>query len=122
MKPLRWSLCLLWILGSCARGPSSSHEPAFIPVLPSADGNVKPLSDFSIDEIRTTFGAPTFVRQEAGDEMWRYDVGACKIFFFFHRQDGKTVLRMYESIPPGKAGRMDRNCFSALELRIKKKN
>lgn len=111
------SVCLL--LAACAP-PAPPPEPVFIPVPPPVEGKAKPLSDFTAEDLRGLYGPPAFVRKEAGLEVWRYDVGACRIFFFIGAKDGGNGVRLYESVPPAKPGRMDRNCFNALELRIKK--
>lgn len=121
-KRLFLTVLCLPVLVSCAKtAVLSPSEPQFIPVPPPVAGKSKPLTEYSAPELTETFGVPSFVRQEGEREMWRYDVGACKIFFFFDRTGGQTRLQMYESTPPGKPGQMDRNCFSAFELRIRKK-
>jgi hypothetical protein len=119
-----FSLCLLcgyFLLAACT-GTSipNAGKPLFIPELPPAHGQTKKLTEFTTDDLRVTFGAPAFVRKEGGNEIWRYDVGACRIFFFFYKNGGGLEMRQIESVPDGHPGGIDRNCFNALELRLKK--
>jgi hypothetical protein len=107
------------LLTACAREAQVASAPVFVPVPPPVAGKTKSLTEFTADDLRRTYGPPAAVRKEADAEMWRYDVGACRIFFFFSQTESGPLIRLYESLPPGKPGQMDPNCFSALQLRVK---
>ena len=119
MKKLFTLLGGALLLAGCASNVSPTHTH-FLPQPPPVNGHTKSLMQFTAEDLRLVYGSPAFVRKENGSEMWRYDVGACRIFFFLYRQDGTSGIRQYESIPPGAPGEMDRHCFDAFQLRVKR--
>lgn len=112
-------LGLCFLAGACAHRPDNAVDDDFIPEPAPVGGQMKPLSQFSAEELTRRYGTPNFVRKEPGSEIWRYDAGACRVFFFFYPQNGGLRIRQMESTPPGKPGHVSRNCFNALELRVK---
>lgn len=109
--------CLL--AGACTHRQAVSADDNFIPEPAPVGGQVKPLYQFSGDELIRRYGIANFVRKEPGSEIWRYDAGVCRVFFFLYPQDGGLRIRQMESTPSGRPGHITRNCFNALELRVK---
>lgn len=111
-----------FVLSGCG-APQQHWEENFIPIPPPVNGHSKPLNQFTAAELQTLYGKPDFVRIETGSQMWRYDAGICRIFFFLYPQNepagGSLAVRQMESVPSGRPGHVDRNCFNALQLRVK---
>jgi hypothetical protein len=105
------ALCV--ILAGCASGPG---KPSATPSTHLPRG----IFEYSAAELRVTYGAPSFIRKENGDELWRYDVGACRIFFFLRKDNGTLRVNGAESIPRGQKDPIDPNCRNALDVRSKK--
>jgi len=113
MKKVLWFLGLGLLLAGCASGPRTSAPP-------SAKDEPKGLTSLTAATLSATYGAASFVRKENGTEMWRYDVGACRIFFFLYPQNGALSVRHVESVPRGKTVSVDQNCLNALDVRAKR--
>lgn len=117
----------LFVLGLClaasACAPRQRAEESFIPIPPPVNGHSKPLIQFTGTELQEIYGKPDFVRLETGSQMWRYDAGICRIFFFLYPQqagqDATLAIKQMESVPSSRPGHIERNCFNALQLRVK---
>jgi len=114
MKRLVAGLCLL--LGACAtsHAPSQSREtlPAPPPVGEPAD-----LLGLSGTQLQALFGTPSFSRKENGAEMWRYDKGSCRTFFFLYPTATEKTVRHVETVPRGRTMAADANCLAVLRGR-----
>jgi hypothetical protein len=67
--------------------------------------------------IRARFGTPDFVRREMDNELWRYDVDKCSVFFFMQRRGATILLRYTETLPRGKDMAADSGCVASLDQR-----
>jgi hypothetical protein len=113
MKNRMLFIGLAIFLAACAEAPRSA-EPF------TAKDEPQGLTQLSATQLTATYGTPSFTRQENGDEIWRYDVGACRVFFFLYHENGGLSVRHVESIPRGKKLSVDQNCLNALDVRAKK--
>jgi hypothetical protein len=102
------------LLASCAGAPP--HQVRLAPVGNEPRG----LANYSMAELRAVYGTPAFTRKENGSELWRYDIGACRVFFFLYKDGSSYSVRHVESIPRGRGNTVDENCLNALSLRAKK--
>jgi hypothetical protein len=82
--------------------PPPAGEPTDYLNLPSAN-------------LRSLLGAPQFVRQDGGSEMWRYDLTSCRAFFFLQGPPGSLAVRHVETLPAGAASAADPLCLNALK-------
>ena len=105
------AVCLCAMLSACASRPAAPTIAVPAPA-PSKDP-AKPVG-LSAQGLRMFFGAPAFVRQENGDEMWRYDGAGCRAFFFLYPQGDSQIVRLVETIPRGAGTPADANCLAAL--------
>jgi hypothetical protein len=103
-------VCLL--LGACASQPP---PPATVPLpLPPPSGEPPGFVGKSANDLRATFGAPSFVRKENGAEMWRYDSKDCRAFFFLYTKDNAQTVRHVETLPHGRDNAADFTCLNFL--------
>jgi hypothetical protein len=110
-----WLAGLTLVLAGCASAPQPGR------IAPKSTEPIqKGWSDLSAGELARTYGEPSFVRKEADSEIWRYDVGACRIFFFLYPGERSPTVRHVESIPSGGDQPIERNCLNAFKLRLKK--
>jgi len=111
MKRLVGGLCLL--LAACA-----TQQPPPQPTLPlpppPPPGEPADLLGLSGTQLQALFGAPSFTRKENGAEMWRYDRGACRTFFFLYPAAGANAVRHVETVPRGRDTASDPNCLAVL--------
>ena len=108
------AVCLCAMLAACASRPAAPSAP--LPAPPPSRDPSKPVG-LSAQDLRGFFGAPAFVRQENGAEMWRYDGADCRIFFFLYPQGDARIVRRVETIPPGARDAADAKCLVALRVR-----
>jgi type IV pilus biogenesis protein CpaD/CtpE len=108
------AVCLCALLSACASRPAAPTAAVHAPA-PSKDP-AKPVG-LSAQDLRTFFGAPAFIRQENGDEMWRYDGAGCRAFFFLYSQGDSQIVSLVETIPRGATTAADSNCLAALRAR-----
>ena len=113
---------MLSALAACAaptRAPlvpaTASVEPT-IP-LPPPPPKGEPQGFAGIDAARLTAlaGAPAFTRKDGATEMWRYDSGSCRVFFFFTGTPAK--VQHIETMPRGQNVAADPECLNALSKR-----
>ncbi|HEY0281591.1 MAG TPA: hypothetical protein VGC27_03085 [Rhizomicrobium sp.] len=105
------AVCLCALLSACASRPAAP-----IPALAPSKDPARPVG-LSAQDVRQFFGAPAFVRQENGAEMWRYDGAGCRAIFFLYPQGDVRTVRHVETIPPGARAATDSNCLAALRAR-----
>ena len=69
-----------------------------------------------IDAARLTAlaGPPAFTRKDGATEMWRYDAGACRVFFFFTGAPAR--VQHIETMPRGQSAAADPECLNALSM------
>jgi hypothetical protein len=121
------SFGLLLLLAACAQAPkpaSTPAAPAFAPVtpppgavpIPSAPPRGEPRDWLGLPEanLRVLLGAPQFLRQDGGTQMWRYDGAQCRAFFFLYGTEGSQTVRHVETLPAGTVSAADPLCLSAL--------
>jgi hypothetical protein len=104
-------LCFAAALAGCAATPGV--------VLPSGPPPGEPAGYAGIDagQLKGTMGNPAFTRKEgAGIEMWRYDGGACKAFFFLYPQGSTLSVRHVETMPRPSDASADLNCLNQLRV------
>ncbi|HEY5337959.1 MAG TPA: hypothetical protein VIJ85_07145 [Rhizomicrobium sp.] len=104
--------CLALLLASCAAGQHSAG-------LPSAPPPGEPAGYAGIDasQLRVTMGNPAFARKEgAGIEMWRYDGGGCKAFFYLYPQGAALSVRHVETVPRPSDAAADVNCLNRMRV------
>ena len=109
MKRFVAGLCLL--LAACATPPPQPKMP--LPPTPPP-GEPVDLLGLSGVQLQTLFGVPSFTRKENGAEMWRYDRGSCRTFFFLYPAAGSNAVRHVETVPRGRDSASDPNCLALL--------
>jgi hypothetical protein len=106
------AVCCLLVLGACASPPP---PPPKLPLpAPPPAGEPADLLGLSGNQLRALFGTPSFTRKEYGAEMWRYDKGACRTFFFLYPAARSDAVRHVETMPKGKDMAADPNCLAVL--------
>ena len=113
-------------LAGCAQPPASAPAVASappprpgprpeVPIPPAPPpGEARDYLNRTPANLRSLLGAPQFVRQDGGTEMWRYDGASCRAFFFFQGPAGSQAVRHVETLPAGAASAADPLCLSAL--------
>ncbi len=103
-------------LGACAgQKPAPPPEAALTPAPPP--GEPADLAGIAPEQLKVAFGEPSFVRKDAGAEMWRYDGAGCKAFFFLYPSGATLAVRHVETLPRGQAMAADIACLDALRAR-----
>ncbi len=110
------SLCTL--LAACAGTQRQQVEPGqpqqvSLPPAPRP-GEPSDIADMQEAQLRVAFGAPSLVRKDGHNEMWRYDGATCKAFFFLYPAGSTLTVRHVETIPRGREIAADFSCLSAL--------
>lgn len=118
MKKIPAGLMLFALAGCAAQPrPSAPPVPASVPTvpIPSAPPKGEPPSFAGIDAVRlrALAGAPALTRKDGATEMWRYDAGSCRVFFFLTGAPAK--VQHVETMPRGKNGAADPECLSVLQ-------
>jgi hypothetical protein len=103
---------LLLLAGCTAKTPAPGLAPSVpIPQAPRRQAEPPGYAGVSLDALRKRLGAPAFSRKDGVTEMWRYDAGACRAFFFF---TGGSVTHI-ETVPRGPGDSADPACLNALK-------
>lgn len=110
MKRLAAGL-MLFALCACANTPA---PPRIALPAPPPTGEPTNFVGMTSAQLRTAFGAPVFTRREYGAELWRYDTGSCRAFFFLYPAGNDMSVRHVETMPRGPNAAVDPNCLSAL--------
>lgn len=103
---------LIVLLGACANTPAKIALPA-----PPPTGEPTSLIGLTSAQLRSAFGAPSFTRREYGAELWRYDAGGCRAFFFLYPSGNDMSVRHVETMPRGQTAAVDPNCLTALRAK-----
>jgi len=112
MKRLAVGVCL--VLAACATQPPPPPQ-AKLPLPPPPPlGEPADLVGLSSGQLQALFGVPSFTRKENGAELWRYDKGGCRTFFFLYPAATASTVRHVETVPRGKDMAADVNCLAAL--------
>jgi hypothetical protein len=87
--------------------------------LPAAPLPGEPAGIAGLDatQLRVAFGAPSFIRQDGTAQLWRYDGGGCKAFFFLYPDGNSLSVRHVETLPRGQQMAADTSCLNALHVR-----
>ena len=104
----------LLLLGACA---SQSQAPSQALPSPPPKGEPSGFVGMTATQLRASFGAPSFSRRENGSELWRYDRGQCRTFFFLYSEGRDMGVRHVETTPHGPAEAADPNCLAALRAK-----
>lgn len=99
------------LLAGCTGKPEQVPPPA--PPAEEPDDNDVGLTEKTGPELKAAYGVPAFARKEADSEIWRYDVGSCRIFFFLYPEGGELRLRRTETISPNSSEIVDTDCINA---------
>ena len=113
MKKLIAGLCL--VLAACATPAPRAPKVPLPP--PPPLGEPADLVGLSGNQLQALFGAPSFTRKENGAEMWRYDKGSCRTFFFLYPNGAANMVRHVETVPRGRDVAADPNCLAVLRGR-----
>ena len=108
---------LLLALCACASQPqSSAPTPGYRLPAPPPAGEPTDFVGMTSTQLRASFGAPSFSRRENGSELWRYDRGDCRTFFFLYPAGRDMAVNHVETIPHGPTA-ADPTCLSALRAK-----
>jgi hypothetical protein len=110
-------LVLALLAAGCAAkapppAPPTVQPSAAIPPAPPR-GEPELYLNMAASGLQAAFGRPAFVRKDGATEMWRYDAGSCRVFFFLTGAPAK--VQHVETIPRGKDGAADPECLSVLQ-------
>lgn len=113
---------LLSALAACAapsRPPVAPVQASLEPTVPlpppPPKGEPEGFAGIDAARLTTLAGTPTFTRKDGATEMWRYDAGSCRVFFFFTGAPAK--VQHIETMPRGKTAAADPECLNALSKR-----
>jgi hypothetical protein len=95
--------------------PPLMPEAAVPPPEPMSPPPPPPPTD--AQSLRTSYGAPDFIRKEMDSELWRYDGKNCAVFFFLYREGDLMRIRYTETNPRGKDVAADPECMQGLSAR-----
>ena len=116
MRKLAAGLCLL--LAACATPPPAPLPQPKVPLPPPPPlGEPADLVGLSGNQLQALFGTPSFTRKENGAEMWRYDRGSCRTFFFLYPGAASNAVRHVETVPRARDRAADPNCLAVLRGR-----
>ncbi|HUO98826.1 MAG TPA: hypothetical protein VMU01_09165 [Rhizomicrobium sp.] len=105
----------LLLLAACATPPPPQPVQPKLPLPPPPPlGEPADLVGLSGPQLQALFGKPSFTRKEAGAEMWRYDKGSCRTFFFLYPGTAANEVRHVETVPRGRDMAADANCLALL--------
>jgi hypothetical protein len=111
---------VIFTLAGCAAQPRPSVAPASVaapgltvPIPPAPPkGEPERFTGLDVSRLRALAGAPAFARKDGNIEMWRYDAGSCRVFFFLTGAPAK--VQHVETLPRGKESAADPECLTAL--------
>jgi hypothetical protein len=109
-----WPVLLLFLAACAAKPPPPPPSPApALPIVPRPPPPAPPpnFNGLAPDALRARLGGPSFSRKDGATEMWRYDIGTCRAFFFF---TGNQVSHI-ETVPAGSGGAADPACLIGLK-------
>ncbi len=122
MKKILAGVMFLALAACAAPSSRSPAPPATASVeptvpLPPPPPKGEPARFAGLDAARLTAlaGTPSFTRKDGATEMWRYDAGACRVFFFFTGAPAK--VQHIETMPRGRNAAADPECLNALSKR-----
>ena len=104
------AISLFALLGACAAHPVDQVVLPPAPP-PGEPPNMIGLTDVSL---RTTFGAPAFMRRDGSVQMWRYKGTACQAFFFLYPNRGVLTVQHVETLPHPNNSAADASCLQSL--------
>ncbi len=110
-------LASLLLLAGCAakvQAPLAAPSPAPVRQAPAPRAPALTPPNFNglaPDALRARLGTPAFSRKDGATEMWRYDSGACRAFFFFTANKVSHI----ETTPEGAGGAPDPGCLISLK-------
>ena len=104
-------LTCMALAGCATKPPSHVHLPPAPP-----PGEPAGTTGMHEADLRSTFGAPAFVRRDGTTQIWRFDGANCKAFFFLYSRDNRAAVWHVETMPRGSAIAADENCLNALRV------
>ncbi len=102
---------LLLLAGCAAKAPPAPPGSVPIPTAPPQRPEPPGFSGLAADALTARLGAPAFSRKDGPTEMWRYDNGDCRAFFFL--QGGKVTH--VETTPRPANAAADTACLNGLK-------
>ena len=93
--------------------PTAALEPTVPIPPPPPKGEPQRFAGLDAARLTALAGTPAFTRKDGATEMWRYDAGSCRVFFFFTGAPAK--VQHIETMPRGQNAAADPQCLSALE-------
>jgi hypothetical protein len=108
---------LLILLGACSSEPKPAPSSQYLLPAPPPTGEPAGYLGMTTAQLQASFGKPAFTRRENGSELWRYDNGQCRTFFFLYPSGREMAVRHVETIPQGKGVAADPACLTALRAR-----
>ena len=94
--------------------PTAALEPTVPIPPPPPKGEPQRFAGLDAARLTALAGTPAFTRKDGATEMWRYDAGSCRVFFFFTGAPAK--VQHIETMPRGQNAAADPQCLNALEV------
>jgi len=114
MKKSIVALFVLTLAGCAA--PQRAPSPPSVPIPPAPPVHEPDtFAGLQAAQLRALAGAPAFTRKDGATEMWRYDMAACRAFFFLTGTPPK--VQHIETLPRGNDNKADPACLNALRAR-----
>jgi hypothetical protein len=111
---MKWlAAALVFLLAACTSQPQRSPDNL---ASPPPGGEPSDLFGLTSNQLRGSFGAPSFSRRENGSELWRYDNAQCRVFFFLYPAGNAMSVRHVETAPHGRTA-ADPACLAALRAK-----
>jgi len=111
---------MLLALAACAAPPrpavaptQASIEPTVPLPPPPPKGEPQRFAGLDAAKLMALAGTPAFTRKDGATEMWRYDAGSCRVFFFFTGAPAR--VQHIETMPRGQGAAADPECLTALQ-------
>lgn len=111
---------MLSALAACAAPPRPAALPpqaaleTTVPLPPPPPkGEPQQFAGLDAGRLTALAGAPAFTRKDGPTEMWRYDAGSCRVFFFFTGAPAR--VQHIETMPRGQNAAADPECLNALQ-------
>jgi hypothetical protein len=108
---------LMLLLCACATTPATRPPPRIPLPPPPPAGEPAGFIGLTRAQLRAAYGPPSFTRKEYGAELWRYDTGSCRAFFFMYPAGNDMSVRHVETVPRGQDIAADAACLTSLRAK-----